>query len=161
MTALCEETDWRLPWDGGCRCGKIRIRVTAPPLLAAACHCTGCQSMSASAFSMSIAVPDEGFAVTAGEPVIGGLHGASRHYFCGWCMSWMFTRPEGVDGVVNLRPTTLDRHDWFVPFAEFWTSEKLPWVTTAAVHSFATAPPMEDMPALIEQYAARGVCRPG
>lgn len=161
MTALCEETDWRLPWDGGCRCGKIRIRVTAPPLLAAACHCTGCQSMSASAFSMSIAVPDEGFAVTAGEPVIGGLHGASRHYFCGWCMSWMFTRPEGVDGVINLRPTTLDRHDWFVPFAEFWTSEKLPWVTTAAVHSFATAPPMEDMPALIEQYAARGVCRPG
>lgn len=161
MTALCEETDWRLPWDGGCRCGKIRIRVTAPPLLAAACHCTGCQSMSASAFSMSIAVPDEGFAVTAGEPVIGGLHGASRHYFCGWCMSWMFTRPEGVDGVINLRPTTLDRHDWFVPFAEFWTSEKLPWVTTAAVHSFATAPPMEDMPVLIEQYAARGVCRPG
>lgn len=161
MTTLCDETDWRLPWEGGCRCGKVRIRVSAAPLLAAACHCTGCQSMSASAFSMSIAVPNGGFAVTAGEPVIGGLHGASRHYFCNWCMSWMFTRPEGLQDIVNLRPTMLDRHDWFVPFAEFWTSEKLPWVTTAAVHSFETAPPMEDIPALIEQYAARGVCRPG
>ena len=110
---------------------------------------------------MSIAIPDEGFAVIAGEPVIGGLHAGTRHYFCAWCMSWLFTRAEGMDDIVNLRPTMLDRHDWFVPFAEFWTSEKLAWVTTAAVHSFETAPPLEDIPALIEQYAARGVCRPG
>jgi hypothetical protein len=34
--------DWKLPWDGGCRCGEVRVRVTKPPLLAGACHCTGC-----------------------------------------------------------------------------------------------------------------------
>jgi len=161
MDMLCEETDWKLPWDGGCRCGKVRIRVSAPPLLAAACHCTGCQTMASSAFSLSIAVPADGFTVLAGEPVIGGLRGAARHHFCGDCMTWMYTRPDGADAFVNLRPTMLDRHDWFVPYAEFWTSEKLPWVTTAAVHSFETLPPREAFPALIEQYAARGVRRPG
>jgi hypothetical protein len=161
MKQLCTETDWKLPWDGGCRCGKVRFRVSAPPLLAAACHCTGCQTMSASAYSMSLAVPSDGFAILAGEPVIGGLHGEARHYFCGWCMSWMFTRPQGLDEIVNLRPTMLDDHGWFVPFAEFWTSEKLPWVTTAAVHSYATMAAPEEFPALVEQYVSRGICQPG
>ena len=70
----------RLPWEGGCRCGQVRIEVTGPPLVTMACHCTGCQRMTASAYSLSVAVPSEGFAVTKGEPVIGGLHGATRHY---------------------------------------------------------------------------------
>lgn len=158
---LCEETDWKLPWQGGCRCGKVRIRITAPPLLAAVCHCTGCQSMSASAYSMSLMIPVGGFELVGGEPVIGGLHGAPRHYFCGWCMTWMFTRPPDPQDFVNLRPSMLDRHDWFVPFAEFWTSEKLPWVSTAAVHSFESVPPLAEFTKLIDQYAARQICRPG
>jgi hypothetical protein len=49
----------------------------------------------------------------------------------------MFTRPEGRDFFVNLRPTMLDDPSWFTPFIETSTSEKLPWATTPAVHSFA------------------------
>ncbi|HTI66223.1 MAG TPA: GFA family protein [Caulobacteraceae bacterium] len=145
----------KLPQEGGCRCGQVRLRVGAPPLLTMACHCTGCQRMSSSAFSLSAAIPSEGFAVTQGEPVIGGLHGAARHYFCPNCMSWMFTRPEGLDWFVNLRPTMLDDPSWFSPFVETWTAEKLPWATTPAVHSFAAFPPMDAYPGLIGEYAAR------
>lgn len=148
--------DWKLPWSGGCRCGHTRIRVSAPPLLAAACHCTGCQRMAASAFSLSLAIPSEGFAVTAGEPVIGGLHGATRHHFCPHCLSWMFTRPEGMDQIVNVRPSMLDDHGWFVPFVEFWTREGLPWATTPAVHSFDTQPGFEAVGKLIEEFAQHG-----
>ena len=143
----------KLPWEGGCRCGQVRIKVSAPPLLTMACHCTGCQRMTASAFSLSVAVPSEGFEVTQGEPVIGGLHGATRHYFCPHCMSWMFTRPEGMDWFVNLRATMLDDAVWFAPFIETWTSEKLPWATTPAVHSYAALPPMEDYEGLLQDYA--------
>ena len=152
--------DWKLPWAGGCRCGQVRLEVTAPPLLASACHCTGCQRMSSSAFSLSLAIPAEGFRVTEGEPVIGGLHGATRHYFCPHCMSWMFTRPEGMDGLVNLRVTMLDAHGWFVPLVEFWTSEGLPWARTPAPHSFATEPADEAFPGFVEEYARSG-SRPG
>ena len=102
----------KLPWAGGCRCGQVRLRISAPPLLTMACHCTGCQKMSASAFSLSVAIPAAGFAVTQGEPVIGGLHGAARHYFCPHCKSWMFTRMEGLDAFVNLRPTSSRRPAW-------------------------------------------------
>jgi hypothetical protein len=142
-----------LPCEGGCRCGRVRLRISAPPLVTMACHCTGCQRMSASAFSLSAAIPAEGFAVTQGEPVIGGLHGASRHYFCPHCMSWMFTRPEGLDFFVNLRATMLDDHSWYAPFIETWTTEKLAWAATPAVHSYEALPAPEEFPGLLQKYA--------
>lgn len=141
--------------EGGCRCGRMRLRISAVPLLTMACHCTGCQRMSASAYSLSAAIPSDGFEVTEGEPVIGGLHGAARHYFCAHCMSWMFTKPDGIDFFVNLRPTMLDDTGWFTPFIETWTSEKLPWATTAAVHSYAALPAMDAYEGLIGEYRAQ------
>ena len=109
--------------------------------------------MSASAFSLSAAIPANGFSVVEGEPAIGGLHGAARHYFCPYCMNWMFTRPEGLDFFVNLRPTMLDDPSWFAPFVETMTSEKLPWATTPAVHSFDRWPPFDAYEGLIKAYA--------
>ena len=152
--------DWRLPWDGGCRCDRVRMRVDAAPLMTMACHCTGCRRMTASAFSLSVLVLAEGFTVTAGEPVIGGLHG--RHFFCPHCKSWMFTRPGGgLDHLVNVRPTMLDEHAWFVPFMETYTREKLPWASTPAVHAFPGVPAMDEFPALLAEFAARGRGRGG
>ena len=151
---------WKLPWEGGCRCGRVRLRVTASPLLAMACHCTGCQSMSSSAFSLSLAIPTPGFHLVSGEVVVGGLHGPAKHMFCGHCMTWMFTRPEGLDSFVNLRPSMLDDHRWFAPFIETYTSEKLPWASTPAVHSFEKFPEMTAYEGLIREFAERGA-RPG
>ena len=147
--------DWKLPRKGGCRCGETRVELTAPPMIAAVCHCTGCQRMTASAFSMTLTVPSAGFAVTQGSPVIGGMHGAPRHFFCPRCMSWMFTRPEGMDEIVNVRAPVLDDHRDFTPFIETYTQEKLPWVTTPAVHSYPTFPPMADFMKLIEEFGAQ------
>jgi hypothetical protein len=143
-----------LAWDGGCRCGGVRVRVVAPPMLTMACHCLGCQTMSASAFSLSMALPLAGLEVVAGETVIGGLHGEpSHHHFCDRCKTWMFTRVEAF-GLVNLRPTMLDRHGAFTPFIETQTAEKLPWATTPARHSFARFPAMEEYAALTREYQA-------
>ncbi|MDQ8755815.1 GFA family protein [Sphingosinicella sp. LHD-64] len=147
--------DWKLPWDGGCRCGEVRIRVTKPPLLAMACHCAGCQSMSASAFSLSLAIPADGFEITAGAPVLGGLN-RDVHYFCPSCMTWMFTRPGRAAGFVNLRPTMLDDHDWFEPHVETCTDEKLPWATTPAKHSFGGIPDLPVFEPLVAEYAVEG-----
>src|SRR6185437_11449420 len=60
------------PSDGQCRCGDVRIRISARPILTMACHCKGCQRMSSSAFSLSAAVPTTGFEVIRGQPVLGG-----------------------------------------------------------------------------------------
>jgi hypothetical protein len=142
-----------IPQEGGCRCGQVRLKISAPPILTMACHCTGCQKMSSSAYSLSAAIPAEGFEVIAGEPVIGGLHGASRHYFCPHCLTWMFTRPEGMDWFVNLRPTMLDDTSGFSPFIETFTGEKLAFAETGAVHSYETYPPMEAYEGLMQEFA--------
>lgn len=149
-------SDWKLPWDGGCRCEKVRLRISAPPLLSMACHCTGCQRMSSSAYSLSLAIPTAGFQVTSGEVVVGGLHGASKHMFCGHCMTWMFTRPEGVDFFINVRPTMLDEPRWYVPFIETYTSEMLPWAKTPAMHSFPKFPDPSAYDGLLREFAQTG-----
>jgi hypothetical protein len=143
-----------LPLEGSCRCGRVRLRISKAPLLTMACHCTGCQKMSSSAYSLSAAIPADGFEVIEGEPVVGGLHGGTRHFFCDHCMTWMFTRPEGVDFFVNLRPTMLDDTSWFEPFIETYTSEKLPFAATSARHSYPKFPDMQDYEGLIRDYAA-------
>ena len=140
-----------LPMTGGCRCGAVRFRITALPIVTSACHCTGCQRMTASAYSLSAAFPEAAFVITQGEPVIGGLHGPeARHHHCDHCKSWLFTR---WGDMVNLRATMLDDPCWFEPFLETWTHEKLPWASTPAQHSFEEFPPMEAFGDLIAEYA--------
>jgi hypothetical protein len=142
--------------DGGCRCGRVRLRLTGDPLFTSACHCTGCQRMTASAFALSSGYPSNRFQILEGDPVIGGMHGGARHYFCGYCMSWLFTRPEGMDDFVNVRTTMLDEVPAEPPFLETYTSAKLPWATTGATHSFETFPPMDRFQQLMDDFARTG-----
>lgn len=147
--------EWKLPWEGGCRCGAVRVRVSAPPMMTMACHCAGCRSMSASAFSLTISIPSEGFEVIEGETVSGGLRGPEIHHqHCDSCKSWLFTRIEGMDFLVNLRAPVLDEHGWVTPFLDTYASEKLPWAETGARHRFDTFPDPDSYPALMAEFAA-------
>ncbi|WP_116133556.1 GFA family protein [Tropicimonas sp. IMCC34043] len=143
------------PQTGTCRCGATRIEVSEPPFMTAACHCTGCQKMSSSAFSLTAMVPAHSLRVVQGDPVKGGLRGPQLdHYFCPECLTWMFTRITGMEDFVNIRPTMFDVPSWCDPFIETMTAEKLPWATTPARHSFEHFPGMADFPALMEAFAA-------
>ncbi len=144
--------DWKLPREGGCRCGQVRFKMNAAPIITGACHCTGCQRMSSSAYSLSAAIPAERFEITQGEPVVGGLHGATKHYFCPHCMSWMFTRPEGFDWFVNIRSTMLDDTSGLAPFMETWRAEGFAWAKTGAAHSYETLPPQEAWEGLMKEF---------
>ena len=141
--------------EGHCRCGRVAFEVDAEPLITMACHCTGCQQMTSSAFSLSSLFSSAAFSVTSGEPVIGGLHGSTRHFFCDYCMSWLFTRPEGMEDFVNVRATLLEDARDFRPFLETYTQEKLAWAYTGAEHSFPQFPPQALFPDLLKAYAQR------
>ena len=142
--------------QGSCRCGQVQLKVRGRPVMTFACHCTGCQKMTASAFSLSSLYPEDAFEWSGLEPVIGGLHGDLRHFFCPHCLSWMFTRFDAMGPFVNVRSTMLDEAHAFTPFIETCTSEKLPWAQTPARHSYPQFPPMEDFPKLMAEFAAQG-----
>lgn len=150
------DNGWKLPWEGGCRCGAVRFRVTAAPFLSSACHCTGCQRMTASAFTLSLSVPREGFEVIRGEPVLGGVGDPPIHHHCPACKSWVFTRPVQPAHFVNVRTTMLDEHAWAQPFVELYRREGFAWAATGARHSFQGMPAEDDWPRLVAAYAAEG-----
>lgn len=146
-------SEYDLPKEGGCRCGQVRIKITALPIMTMACHCTGCQRMTASAFSLTAMIPSNAVEIVKGEPAIGGLHGVHRQLYCPHCKSWLLTRPHGFDHIVNVRPTMLDDLSYCTPFIETYTAEKLPWVKTPARHSYETHPQMEEYASLIQEFA--------
>ena len=148
--------DWKLPWAGGCRCGTVRIAVEAPPLMASCLPLRRLPADDRERLFADADRPEPRFCRVAGDPVIGGLHGATRHFFCPHCPTWMFTRPEGLDQFVNLRAAMLDDRRWFLPYIELWTSEALPWARTPAVRSFATEPAYEDYAELVAAFARDG-----
>jgi hypothetical protein len=135
----------------------VTVEITAAPAMTAACHCVGCQRMSASAFSLTAIMPADAFRVTQGEPVVGGNHAPDlHHYFCPRCMTWMFTRADVMEGFVNVRPSLFEERAWFSPFIETMTRDRLPWAQTPAKHSFDEFPPMEDFGPLMSEFAAVG-----
>ena len=143
-----------LPLTGTCRCGGVTLRATAAPLITSACHCRGCQRMTASAYSLSALFPSDGFEAT-GETVIGGMHGPEqRHHHCARCLGWLFTRLPALDHVVNVRATMFDDTSWFAPFLETATDERLAWATVPAPRSFPSLPRAAEFGDLIAEYAA-------
>lgn len=147
--------DWNLPRKGSCRCGALTFEVRAAPMMTAACHCRGCQKMASSAYSLTMMLPDEGFVVTAGEPVLGGLKGDDvQHFFCPSCLTWVFSKPRRIAGFVNLRSPMLDDTGDIAPFIETFTSEKLAFAETGAPKPFPQFPAPDDYGPLIEAFAA-------
>lgn len=149
-------SDWRLPWSAACQCGQVKMRITAPPMVAMACHCRSCQRLTGGAYSLTLLIPGEGFAVLEGEPVIGGMHRAElAHHFCPHCKNWLFTRPQGMP-FVNFRPTMLDDARWVQPYVESCIEDRLPGAVTGAKYSFEGFPPPEKYGELMAGYAREG-----
>ena len=49
----------KLPQTGGCQCGKIRYEIIETPQSVYTCHCTDCQRLTSSAFSMGVVIAEK------------------------------------------------------------------------------------------------------
>lgn len=112
--------------------------------------------MTSGAYSLGMAIPPAGLAVTGAEPVLGGAKTPGiRHMFCPECLSWIYTDfPEM--GFVSVRASLLDDASWFVPFVETQTAEKLPGAETGATISYQRFPEIEAWQDLTERFAREG-----
>lgn len=149
-------SDWKQPWSASCQCAGVKMRITAPPMVSMACHCRSCQRLTGGAYSLTLLIPAEGFAVVEGEPVIGGMHRAElAHHFCPHCKNWLFTRPQGMP-FVNFRPTMLDDASWVQPYAESCIEDRLPGAVTGAKYSFEGFPPPEKYGEIMSGFVREG-----
>ena len=58
----------KLPQTGGCHCGAIRYEITEEPQSVYVCHCTDCQRLTSSAFSMGVVVSEKALQLVGAEP---------------------------------------------------------------------------------------------
>ena len=126
----------KLPLTGGCHCGALRYEISEAPILTYTCHCTDCQRITGTAFSLAVIVPESSFRLTKGEPRpverIADSGGVNVRLLCRDCGGWIsgLGRPNEAGIVVRrVRAGTLDDRSWLRPTAHFFTRSKQPWVT--------------------------------
>ncbi len=160
MFGLGAKDEWALPLKGACRCGRISYKVTAAPKFIFACHCSDCQQLTSSAFSMGMAVDESAFDLE-GTPHVwvkkADSGKQSRQFTCPDCAGWTHTIAEAHPGIVVVRPITLSEHQWVRPIAQVFTRSALPWALLPVQFSFEQAFPD---PAPLEQAFAAGGIRP-
>ena len=126
----------KLPQTGGCQCGAIRYEIIEAPQLVYTCHCTDCQRLTSSAFSLGMVVSDNAFRLTGVAPrPLQRTADSGRvviRWVCPQCGTWVCGASSSDQGLRRVRAGTLDDTSWLRPTAHFWTRSKQPWITLPA-----------------------------
>ena len=119
------------PVEGGCACGAARYRLTAPPAFVYTCHCTDCQTLSTSAFTLNMPIRKETLELTQGELMTwtrtADSGNQSGQHVCATCGVRLYSTPFSRPDIYTLRAGTLDDTTWLRPVAAIWMKSALAW----------------------------------
>lgn len=117
--------------DGGCHCGNITYTAEIDPENVGICHCTDCQTLSGSAFRISVRAEKEAFHLS-GQPKIyvkTAESGAKRaQAFCPECGTAIYAAAASDPEVFNIRLGTARQRAELRPKAQGWCRSALDWV---------------------------------
>jgi hypothetical protein len=105
--------------EGGCLCGKVRLRAAGQPYRVGLCHCLDCRKHHGALFFAAAIFPEG--AVT----IVGATAEWAGRHFCPVCGSSVFAR-YGDEVEVHLG--ALDEPDRFTPSYENWTIRREAWL---------------------------------
>jgi len=149
-----------LPLTGSCQCGAIRYRIARAPLMIYNCHCTNCQKISGSAFSTPMAVMEDSFQITQGDPrkLEWASDVGSMRYglFCGDCGNRVAHGQTPTRGVLSIRSGTLDDTSWIIPVGDIWTTSAQSWTKMSPERLQYPRQP-EDYAALFAAFSGLGL----
>lgn len=118
--------------DGACHCGNITYEAEIDPGKVGLCHCTDCQTLSGSAFTIFVPAPIEGFRLLTGQPRIyvkTAESGSKRaQAFCPECGSRLYASAVTDPKTLNIRVGTARQRRELEPRAQLWCRSALEWV---------------------------------
>jgi hypothetical protein len=116
---------------GGCMCGAVRYKISAPPLVQGLCHCNRCRPQSGSAFSTIIIIRRDTFTIE-GETAVFDDTGSSGLYvarrYCPRCGSPLTTEPDVAPEHMFVKAGGIDNNEWFHSVVELFVGRRRPWV---------------------------------
>jgi hypothetical protein len=120
------------PIEGSCQCGQVSYKLFEKPKMVLACHCTECQKLSTSPFSITAVVASVSieFKGELKEWSRDADSGNKNHaMFCSTCGNRIYHYNPANPGTVKLKlkPVKLIDGEIFKPSAHVWVSEKLSW----------------------------------
>jgi hypothetical protein len=118
--------------DGGCHCGYISYDAEVDPENVGICHCTDCQTLSGTAYRVSVRAPKETFHLTRGQPKIYikiAESGAKRaQAFCPECGTPIYSAAPADPQVFNIRVGTARQRAELKPKSQGWCRSARDWV---------------------------------
>lgn len=119
--------------EGGCACGQVRYRLTAPPMFVHCCHCTSCQTETGSAFVINALIESNRVETVKGapEPVMTPSESGrgQQIWRCPACRVALWSNYGGATDVLRfVRVGTLDAPAALPPDIHIYTRSKLPWI---------------------------------
>lgn len=122
----------KYPIHGSCQCGQVTYTLSEAPKMVQACHCTECQKLSTSPFSVT-AIVDSHSIEFKGEfkewsrTADSGNKNIAK--FCPDCGNRVYHYNPDDDKTIKLKlkPVNMSDDKIFEPTAHIWVSEKQSW----------------------------------
>ena len=123
--------------DGRCHCGQVRFEAEVDPSVLNVCHCTDCQTLTGSAFRVTIQAAAEHFKLLSGTLTsyikTADSGNKRRHSFCGTCGTPIHASDLENPPRYSLRIGTIAQRAAFAaPRRQIWRRSALPWVDKMA-----------------------------
>lgn len=117
--------------EGGCHCGRIAYEAEVDPNAVGICHCTDCQTLTGSAYRVSVPAPAASFRLLRGQPKVyikTADSGSKRaHAFCADCGSPIYAAAPQDTPTYSLRVGALRQRAELPPKRRIWCRSALPW----------------------------------
>jgi len=120
------------PIKGSCQCGQVTYRLAEVPKMVLACHCTECQKLSTSPFSITAIVATNAIEFSGelkewSRSAESGNKNCAK--FCPGCGNRVYHfNPDDPSTVkLKLKPVKMTDASIFEPTVHVWVSEKLSW----------------------------------
>ena len=126
---MTNKTSAEYPVSGACQCGGVTYQLNAAPIKVLACHCKECQTLSTSAFSITLVIKasDIDFKGEMNQWERSSDSGnRNRAYFCPTCGNRIYhVNPEQPE-IIKLKGR-LDNAKQVQPTAHIWLNQKQDW----------------------------------
>jgi hypothetical protein len=119
--------------EGQCHCGQITFEAEIDPQTVGICHCTDCQTLTGSAYRVTVHAPAATFVLRSGTPRIYiklAESGNKRaHGFCATCGTPIYATDPHEPRSYGIRVGTLKQRSDLLPRRQSWYRSALNWVT--------------------------------
>jgi hypothetical protein len=118
--------------EGTCHCGEITFEAEVDPDDVRICHCTDCQTLTGSAYRVTVQTPAGGFLLRSGTPkaYIKMAESGNRRTlaFCPNCGTPIYSTDMQEPRAYGIRVGTLKQRRELRPKRQIWCRSALSWV---------------------------------